>query len=147
MSHQQPKSHINAHNPNLNMPPITPLSPTKSTNNGGASQLEDFIHRANMPKIGTQEPSTTDRDSWELAFGRSHEAREKKAAEQAADVERQRAEAYEDWCDRDDWVFVGKTEKEKRAEKDKEEEAKAEAKAKKQAKLKKTKEMLAQGAK
>ena len=129
------------------MPPITPLSPTKSTKNGGASQLEDFIHRASMSKIGTQEPSTTDRDPWELTFDRAEQAREKKAVEQAAELERQRAEAFEDSRDRDDWVFVGKTEKEKRAEKDKEEEAKAEAKAKKQAKLKKTKEMLAQGAK
>jgi len=129
------------------MSPITPLSPTKFTKNGGASQLEDFINRASMAKIGTQEPSTTDRDPWELAFDRTQGARENKAAEQAADVERQRAEVYEDLRDRDDWVFVGKTEKEKQAEKDKEEEMKAKAKAKKQEKLKKTKEMLAQGAK
>ncbi|KAF2825638.1 hypothetical protein CC86DRAFT_406910 [Ophiobolus disseminans] len=82
----------NKHAPSKVNMPTNPLSPTKNGKSGGASQLEDFIRRANTAKIGTKEPSGTDQETWELTGCKKEQeaatAREAKEQKEAIDQER-----------------------------------------------------------
>jgi hypothetical protein len=84
------------------MPSISPFAMIKNSADNGTTQLEDFIHRASLAHICTQEPSGIGKDSWELGFERSEE--------REMNREQTRVEAYLDLRDKDDWVLVEKTE-------------------------------------
>jgi hypothetical protein len=88
-----------------------PHKPTSPTAVGGTHKLEDFIRRAEEVAIDTQKSNRTDDENWE--FLQRHRA--KKEAEKEA-REKRRAENEELRKDMEEWVFIGKTQRERARE-------------------------------
>lgn len=72
--------------------PLTPLPPTKSGKLGGASQLEDFVRRANATSGDTKETKTPDREPWQRVERRSEIRRKAKERKEGTVQAREHAQ-------------------------------------------------------